>query len=252
MTYIDKNILSNAYPLMIRTQRGKRHTCYIQRVECSLYYKLGFDKYHYQNGELSKGSMGLLLSSRRNKPLGFIVLRNQTFRGCSNAMMVSRYVILPTFQRRGLSIKILEAVGAMLKKRGMRLYINTHLEAFGEALGRCGTFKSTTTDRIIRRNTSDGKYRKRQDGVAYRKMYNADEAEICYNQLFMPVKKLRAKQNKPIKQNNIVEWQSDTFTITIPSPIISGICQLCALFAYHLLQRDKIPDRNGGFILQYG
>lgn len=254
MRYINKYILSGAYPLTLKTRRGKPFSCYIQRVESLLYYGLGLDKLHYQQGQISRGSMGLLITSRRHKPLAFIVLRNQTFKGCSNAMMVSRYVILPAFQRRGLSIEILNEVGAMLKARGMRMYINTHLEAFGEALGRSGTFKPTTTDGVNRCNTKDGKYRKRQGGTAYRKMYDATEAEICYNELFMPVNVLRKKHNKPIeaegkthtKRYDIAERLDCIFTTTTQSLIASHLHQQYSILVYDVLQRVKIPDKYGG------
>lgn len=260
MRYINKYILSKAYPLTLKTRRGKPFSCYIQRVESLLYYDLGLDKLHYQHGEISRGSMGLLITSRRRKPLAFIVLRNQTFKGCSNAMMVSRYVILPAFQRRGLSVEILNEVGAMLKARGMRMYINTHLETFGEALGRSGTFKSTTTDRVNRCNTKDGKFRKRQGGVAYRKMYDAAEAEVCYNELFMPVNVLREKHNKPIeaeekthtKRYDIAERLDCIFTAATQLLIASHLHQQYSMLVYDVIQRVKIPDRYGGEVCRMG
>lgn len=76
MIGIDKKILSARYPISLQTRRGRDCQCYIQRVESSLYYDLGFDKYHYLDGALSRGSLGLLIYSRRLKPLAFVVLRN--------------------------------------------------------------------------------------------------------------------------------------------------------------------------------
>ena len=43
MLGIDKKILSARYPISLQTRRGRDCQCYIQRVESSLYYDLGFD-----------------------------------------------------------------------------------------------------------------------------------------------------------------------------------------------------------------
>ena len=251
MVGIDKKILSARYPISLQTRRGRYCQCYIQRVESSLYYDLSFDKYHYLDGALSRGSLGLLIYSRRLKPLAFVVMRNQTFKGCSNAMMVSRFVILPAFQHRGLSTSIIATIGGMLKSRNMRLFINTHIDSFGNALGNCGKFKSTSTDRVKRSNTKDGKCKNRQGGIAYRKEY-CGEAILCHNVLFSPVSALRERRSKStvINEGSILIVDSIFTMLSSFADVVITICD--GVFSYDLFHRAKIPDRNEMLRLQYG
>ena len=251
MIGIDKKILSARYPISLQTRRGRDCQCYIQRVESSLYYDLGFDKYHYLDGALSRGSLGLLIYSRRLKPLAFVVLRNQTFKGCSNAMMVSRFVIFPAFQHRGLSTSIIATIGGMLKSRNMRLFINTHIDSFGNALGNCGKFKSTSTDRVKRSNTKDAKCKNRQGGIAYRKEY-CGEAILCHNVLFTAVNILRERRSKAATTNEDSRLVIDNIFAMLSSfaDIVIAICN--GIFSYDLFHRAKILDKNEAQWLQYG
>lgn len=250
MISIDRKILSNLYPISLQTRRGRDCQCYIQRVESSLYYDLGFNKYHYLDGALSRGSLGLLIYSSRRKPLAFVVLRNQTFKGCSNAMMVSRFVIFPAFQHRGLSTSIIATIGGMLKSRNMRLFINTHIDSFGIALGNCGKFKSTSTDCMKRSNTKDGKCRNRQGGVAYRKEY-CGEAIKCHNILFSPVSTLRERRSKANAINEGCRVIIDNIFTMLSSFADIAITIGASIFSYDF-HRAKILDKKDMLRLQYG
>lgn len=192
------NSLYKRRAISIKQNKTKPLSAYIERVESCEYKRLGFQDYHYMQEDLNKSFNCLLITNKRGSPLAFIALRNHTFKGCSNGIMVSRFVIKPTYQRRGLSVPLLSLIGGMLKADGKRLFINTHLEGFGKALSKSKSFKGTTTDLRERKNTNDGKCKNRQSGIAYRKEFIGDIVK-GYGKLFSKIASLRElapKSNK--------------------------------------------------------
>lgn len=206
-----KNYINSLYvrrPIKIKQNKQKPFTAYIERVESSEYKRLGFQDLHYMKENLNKSFICLLITNKRGSPLAFIALRNHTFKGCSNGIMVSRFVIKPSYQRRGLSVPLLSLIGGMLKADGKRLFINTHLEGFGKALGKSESFKGTTTDLRERKNTNDGKYKNRQSGIAYRKEYIGKEIK-GHKMLFKKIKVLRESFQGTIVRDTLLQPDKD-------------------------------------------
>jgi hypothetical protein len=85
--------------------------------------------------------------------------------------MVSRFVILPKYRGRGLSMPILGKVCGMLKAKKKRVFINTENPILGKALNRSKNFKGTTFDQKHRESEYDVKYAHRRGGYAWRKEY---------------------------------------------------------------------------------
>lgn len=198
--------------IKIEQNKQKPLTAYIERVESSEYKRLGFQELHYMKEDLNKSFTCLLITNKRGSPIAFIALRNHTFKGCSNGIMVSRFVIKPTYQRRGLSVPLLSLIGGMLKADGKRLFINTHLEGFGKALGKSESFKGTTTDLQERKNTNDGKCKNRQSGIAYRKEFIGDIVK-GYGKLFSKIASLRELTQKSNKGRVRDENQESPFYV---------------------------------------
>ena len=195
-------------PIKIKQNKQKPFTAYIERVESCEYKRLGFQDFHYMKENLNKSFTCLLITNKRGSPFAFIALRNHTFKGCSNGIMVSRYVIKPTYQRRGLSVPLLSLIGGMLKADGKRLFINTHLEGFGKALGKSESFKGTTTDLRERKNTNDKKCKNRQSGSAFRKEYIGKDIK-GYKILFKKIKVLRESFQSTIVRGILLRPDKD-------------------------------------------
>lgn len=185
------DILSSRRKIKLRSSKGKRICLYIQRVECSVYSSYGFKQHHYMSENI-KGFMSFLFTTPKGKPFAFVAVRNQPHRGCRNGMMVSRIVILPKYQGKGYSVALTSLMGGLLAAKGLLMYINTHKERYGMALGESRNFESTTFDDKDRGNTDDGKYKNRQSGIAYRKKY-VGRAIYGYKDLFCDIETMRTR-----------------------------------------------------------
>jgi len=188
----DISILSSKRKVKIRSSKGKRISLNIQRVECSVYNELGFKSQHYMIEDINASCMCFLFTTKNGKPFAFVAVINQTYRGCRNGMRISRIVIAPKFQGKGYSVALTSLMGGLLTAKGKLMYINTHKENYGRALGRSRCFKSTAADMRDRRNTTDGKCKNRQNGKAYRKKY-IGRAIYGYKDLFCDIDTMRAK-----------------------------------------------------------
>lgn len=202
------DILSSRRKIKLRSSKGKRITLYIQRVECSVYDSYGFKQHHYMTEDI-KGFMSFLFTTPKGKPFAFIAVRNQPHRGCRNGMMVSRLVIVPRFQSKGYSVALTAFMGGLLAAKEQLMYINTHKEKFGTALGKSKDFKSTTFDRKDRENTDDAKFKNRQGGIAYRKKY-VGRAIYGYKDLFCDIETMRTKAK------DIDEERTDSMKVAYP------------------------------------
>lgn len=198
----DKDVLTKRHRVKMWV-KGKCITLYVQRVCSSVYDRFGFSQYHYIDKPINKGAMCLLFTDKKNRPIAFVGLLNHTFKGCRNGIMVSRFVILPKFQKRGLSLPILKAVGGMLSASGYQMYINTQNKQLGEALGRRKCFVGTTFDQVDRSGEHDKTHRNRIWGKAWRKKYCGGRL-YGYSELFRKVDILRKKVSKnSISNDNI-------------------------------------------------
>ena len=198
----DKDVLTKRKSVKMWV-RGKRVTLHVQRVSSSVYKRFGFSQYHYIDKPINKGAMCLLFTDKKNRPIAFVGLLNHTFKGCRNGIMVSRFVILPKFQKRGLSLPILKAVGGMLSASGYQMYINTQNKQLGEALGRRKCFWGTTFDKKYRKYKIADTHRNRIDGYGWRKKYCGRKL-YGYSELFKKVDILCKKASKSsISNDNI-------------------------------------------------
>jgi predicted acetyltransferase len=198
----DKDLLTKRKSVKMWV-KGKRATLHVQRVSSSVYKRFGFLQYHYIDKPINKGATCLLFTDKKNRPIAFVGLLNHTFKGCHNGIMVSRFVIMPRFQKRGLSLPILKAVGGMLSGSGYQMYLNTQNKQLGEALGRRKYFVGTTFDQVDRSGEYDKTHRNRIWGKAWRKKYCGGRL-YGYSELFKKVAVLRKNVSKSsISNDNI-------------------------------------------------
>lgn len=165
------DLLSERRKMKVRNRRGKKFNLFIQRVECSVYEKCGFCRYHYIDKPINKAAASYLITGAKGNPIAFIAFLNHTFKGCPNGLMVSRFVILPKYRGKGLSMPILSKVCGMLKANKKRVFINTENPLLGKALDRSKCFMGTTFDHKKRKIEYDAKYAHRRGGYAWRKEY---------------------------------------------------------------------------------
>jgi GNAT superfamily N-acetyltransferase len=123
-----------------------------------VYEKCGFSRYHYIDKPMNKAAASYLITGAKGNPIAFIAFLNHTFKGCPNGLMVSRFVILPKYRGKGLSMPILSKVCGMLKANKKRVFINTENPLLGKALDRSKCFISTTFDHKKRKIEYDAKY----------------------------------------------------------------------------------------------
>lgn len=165
------DLLSERLKMKVRNKKGKTFNLFIQRVECSVYDKLGFNRYHYIDKPINKAAASYLITGAKGNPIAFIAFLNHTFKGCPNGLMVSRFVILPKYRGKGLSMPILSKLCGMLKAKKKRVFINTENPLLGKALDRSKCFVGTTFDHKKRKIEYDAKYAHRRGGYAWRKEY---------------------------------------------------------------------------------
>ena len=103
----------------------KRTDLYVQRVESVLYKRMGWDNMHYldlEGATFNESHFSLIFTDTKDRCIAFVGYANHTFRRCKNGIMISRIVVAPRFQHKGLSVIILNLVGAMLSGSGYKLY----------------------------------------------------------------------------------------------------------------------------------
>lgn len=180
----------------IRTWVGHRRVnFYVQRVEAMLYKSMGWSELHYidrANGTFNKGCHSFIFTDTKGRCVAFVALLNKTHRGCSNGMMVSRFVIAPQFQHRGYSMVLLNVVGAMLSACGYILYFNTRLKWLGGAMDKNSSWVGTHDDGRFRDKPNDPKCKNRTGGYACRKRYIGKSLR-GYSELFLKIGVLKVK-----------------------------------------------------------
>lgn len=172
----------------------------VVRVESSMWAL--FAKHHYLTNDMNK-SCKCLLFLWNNEPIGFVGLLNSPRKGYPNGYSISRIVILPQFQGLGLSMKILNFCGGILKSKGEDyfLYIKTIHEKMGGALERSPNWQPTSYNGKLRKNVKveGGKYNNRLERKSFCYKY-VGEAIDGYDELLTPIDGLRKKKKKENKQ----------------------------------------------------
>lgn len=177
----------------------------VKRVEASEWKSLGFDKHHYLTHELNP-SAKCLVFSWNGVPVAFMGMLNSPRKGMPFGHSVSRLVINPDFQGLGLSSKILNFCGGILKSLGddYPLYIKTIHDKMGDYLTRSDKWSPTSYNgktRSKESTLSEGKrYQNRLQRMSYCFKY-IGEPIYGYEELLKPIKELReSKMDKGITQ----------------------------------------------------
>lgn len=171
----------------------------VERVEASVWETLGFYKHHYLTEKLNK-SCKCLLFSWNGVPVGFVGLLNSPRKGMPWGHSISRVVVLPDFQGLGLSSKIINFCGGILKAKGegFSLYLKTIHDKMGKYLERSEKWSPTSYNGKIRSEKStlsEGrKYQNRLQRMSYCFKY-VGEAIYGYDELLEPINELRNKKN---------------------------------------------------------
>lgn len=178
----------------------------VRRVEPSVWDSLEFAKYHYLTSKLNK-SCKCLLFEWNNVPITFVGILNTPRRGIPYGCSISRMVILPDFEGLGLSRKIFDFCGGLVKSMSddeheYRLYIKTAHKKFGESLGRNKNVRGTAFDGKGRdeKAADDRKYRNRLTRVSYCKEYIGDKID-GYQKLMNPINELRNERARKVLFN---------------------------------------------------
>lgn len=167
----------------------------VERVEPSVWYTLGFYKHHYLTESLNK-SCKCLLFCWNGVPVGFIGLLNSPRKGMPWGHNISRVVILPDFQGIGLSSRIINFCGGILKSMGddWFLYLKTIHEKMGAYLERSDKWSPTTYNgKKRKKETIDcegDKYKHRLDRKSFCYKY-VGEPIYGYEELLLPINDLR-------------------------------------------------------------
>ncbi len=180
---------------LVKVAVGQQHVkLYVQRVERSVYLKLGLSKLHYMKEPINKGATCLLFTDMRGRNVAFVGLLNNPSRSYPNAVIVSRIIVFPHFQGKGLSVPILDKVGAMLAAKGLQLFINTENKRFGKRLDDSVCWRGTTFDKKVRNYYGgDATHRNRKGGFMWRKRF-VGKTLHGYSELFEKVDVLRGKR----------------------------------------------------------
>lgn len=189
----------------VKVAVGDKHiNLFVQRVERNVYEKLALSHLHYMKDPINKGTMCLLFTDSKGRNVAFVGLLNNPSKAYPNAVMVSRIVVFPQFQGKGLSIPILNKVGAMLAAKGLQLFINTEHESFGKRLDSSVCWIGTTFDKKVRKyyGKDDATHRYRKEGLMWRKRL-VGMALHGYSHHFEKVAVLRLrKAEAPIMDNS--------------------------------------------------
>lgn len=165
----------------------------VVRTEANVWSDLNFSKHHYLTESLNK-SCKCLLFMWNDIPVGFVGILNTPRKGMPNGCAISRIVINPDYQGLGLSMKILNFCGGILKSLGedYYLYIKTIHEKMGEGLERSNTWNPTSYNGKTRSNTKfeEGKYNNRLERKSYCYKY-VGEPIYGYEELLKPIAELR-------------------------------------------------------------
>ena len=177
----------------------------VRRVEANVWKDLNFASHHYLTAEMNK-SCKCLLFEWEGTPIGFVGLLNSPRKGAPHGHSISRCVILPDYQGLGLSSKIINFCGGILKSLGedYYCYLKTIHEKMGEYMTHSDKWEPTSYNGKVRTKESTLSEGKRYQNRLQRKSYcfkYIGEAIYGYEDLLKPIKELREnKQNIEQKQ----------------------------------------------------
>lgn len=168
----------------------------VRRVEPNVWAM--FKNHHYLTADMNKTSKCLLFEWG-GVPVAFVSVLNTPKKGLPYACAISRIVVLPDFQGLGLSTRIFNFVGGIIRslsdeEHEYRLYIKTAHKKFGEALGRSPYVRGTAFDGKGRDKKSieydNHKYRRRLQRVSFCKEYIGDPID-GYQEILRPIADMR-------------------------------------------------------------
>lgn len=183
----------------------------VRRVEPSVWYSLGFYAHHYLTSKLNP-SCKCLLFEWDGVPVAFVGVINQPTKGIPYACSVSRLVVLPDYQGLGLSTRIFNFVGGVVKSLGVkynedyRLYIKTAHRKFGEGLGNNENVRGTSFDKKGRnpKNIYTEKYKNKLTRVSYCKEYVGPPI-FGYEDLMKPIAEMRKERKEGLAIDKGIE-----------------------------------------------
>ena len=153
-----------------------------------------FKKHHYLTEDLNKSAQCLLFEWN-NKPIGICCVLNTPRKGMSEAMAISRIVILPDYQGLGLGSKLSSFIGGIYKQKGNRIFIKTANPALGEYFNKnIKEWRGTSNNGKGKPESSFDtlKYKNRLTRVSYSHEY-IGESVIGYEELLLPINEMRKK-----------------------------------------------------------
>ena len=175
----------------------------VRRVEPSAWYTLGFYRHHYLTEKLNP-SCKCFIFEWNDVPIAFVGLINTPRTGIPYGMSISRIVILPDYQGLGLSRRICNFCGGIVKamsdeNHDYKPYIKTAHEKMGEALSKDKNWRPTQFDGKKRTKSSTqfelGKYNNRLMRKSYCKEYIGSKI-YGYEDLMLPIKEMRNKKKE--------------------------------------------------------
>lgn len=201
---------------LVKVNVGQQHMkLYVQRVERIVYDKLHLSELHYIKDPINKGATCLLFTDLKGRNVAFVGLLNNPSRTYPNAVIVSRIIVLPQFQGKGLSIPILDVVGAMLAAKGLQLFINTEKKSFGKRLDSSVCWEGTTFDKKVRKYYSDdATHRNRKGGIMWRKRF-VGKALHGYSEHFEKVAVLRDKRDGLCIEDGVVSGDKQCLRVNM-------------------------------------
>ena len=172
----------------------------VRRIESSAWSM--FKSHHYLTSDMNKGCKCLLFEWD-GVPVAFVGILNTPRKGIPYGCSISRIVVLPDYQGLGLSTKIFNFVGGIIKslsddENEYKLYIKTAHRKFGEALGMNPNVRGTAFDGKGRDKKAiehdNHRYRNRLQRVSYCKEYIGDKID-GYQDLLRPIGEMRKERN---------------------------------------------------------
>jgi len=150
-----------------------------------------FKQYHYLTENVNK-SCKFLLFEWDNKPVAFCGILNTPGKGRSEAVAISRIVVLPDYQGMGIGSKICNFVGGIFINNGHKLYIKTVNPALGEYFNNSPKWRGTTYNGKGRKEEQfdNEKYKNRVTRISYAHEYVGKKIS-GFEHLLLPIGEMR-------------------------------------------------------------
>ncbi|NDV83732.1 GNAT family N-acetyltransferase [Bacteroides sp. 51] len=175
----------------------------VQRVEANVWEDLSFHVHHYRTKKLNKSSKCFVFYWE-DKVVGFCAVLHAPKRNMSNALSISRLVVLPQFHGLNIGSIICNFVGGIFKNEGYKLYIKTVNMAIGNYFNtHTDVWRATVYNQKFRpRNMDESKYRNRIASKSFCHEYCGKEI-TGYEDMLLSVSEMRKnRQSLNINHNN--------------------------------------------------